>query len=50
MKRLLLAAVLLLPALAFSQERINLREEVTPYMQKTADRQLYTLRMDVAAA
>ena len=49
MKRLLLAAVLLLPALAFSQERVDLRTAVTPYMQKTADRQLYTLRMDVDA-
>ncbi len=50
MKRLLLAAILLLPALAFSQERVDLRAEVTPFMQKAADRQLYTLRTDVNAA
>ena len=50
MKRILLTAVLLFPAMAFSQERIDLRAEVTPYMQKAADRQLYTLRTDVEVA
>ena len=50
MKRLLLAVFLLLPSLAFAQERIDLRAELTPYMQKAADRQLYTLRTDVDAA
>lgn len=50
MKRFLLTAILLLPTLAFSQERVDLRTEVTPYMMKAADRQLYTLRTDVDAA
>jgi hypothetical protein len=47
MQRLLLIAVLLFPALAFSQERVDLRTEITPYMQEVANRQLYTLRTDV---
>lgn len=46
MKRLLLAAILLLPTASFSQERVDPRAEVTPYMRKVADRQLYTLRTD----
>jgi hypothetical protein len=50
MKRFLLAAILLLPALAFSQERVDFRSGVTPFMQKAADRQLYTLRTDVNVA
>jgi hypothetical protein len=50
MKRFLLAAILLLPALAFSQERVELRKEVTPFMQKAAGRQLYTLRANVNTA
>jgi hypothetical protein len=50
MKRFLLTAILLLPALAFSQERVELRTEVTPFMQKAADRQLYTLRSEVNVA
>lgn len=50
MRRFLLTAILLFPAMAFSQERVDLRAEVTPYMQKAADRQLYTLRTDVDLA
>jgi hypothetical protein len=50
MKRFLLAVIFLLPALAFSQERVDLRAEITPYMQKAANRQLYTLRTDVEVA
>lgn len=49
MTRFLLAAIFLLPTLAISQDRIDLRAEITPYMQKAADRQLYTLRTDVDA-
>lgn len=50
MKRFLLTAILLLPSLAFGQQRVDLRTEITPYMQKAADRQLYTLRTDVDVA
>jgi hypothetical protein len=47
MKRFLLTAILLLPAMAFSQERVDLGAEVAPFMKKVADRQLYTLRTEV---
>ena len=50
MKRFLLTAILLFPALGYSQEKVDLRAGVTPYMQKAADRQLYTLRPDVDTA
>jgi hypothetical protein len=50
MKRLLLTAFLLFPTLALPQERVDLRAEITPNMQKVADRQLYTPRTDVNMA
>ena len=47
MTRLLIAALLLLPAAGFAQSRVDIRTQITPFMQKAADRQLYTLRTDV---
>lgn len=47
MTRLLIAAILLLPAVGLAQDRVDLRSEMTPYMQKAAERQLYSIRTDV---
>jgi hypothetical protein len=47
MTRLLIAVLLLLPATGFAQSRVDIRTQITPFMQKAADRQLYTLRTDV---
>ena len=47
MTRLLIAAILLLPAIGLAQHRVDLRSEMTPYMQKSAERQLYSVRSDV---
>ena len=47
MTRLLIAVLLLLPAAGFAQSRVDIRTQITPFMQKAADRQLYTLRTDV---
>ncbi len=50
MKRLLLTALLLFPALAAAQHAPDYRTGITPFMQKTMDRQLYTLRTDAVVA
>lgn len=47
MTRLLIAAILLLPAVGLAQHRVDFRSEMTPYMQKAAERQLYSIRTNV---
>lgn len=47
MKRFLLAVLLLLPALASAQGRFEYQTEITPFIQKTSDRQLYMQRTDL---
>lgn len=48
MKRVLIATIfLLLPAIGFAEGRFDIRTQMTPFMQKAADRQLYSIRTDV---